>query len=115
MNLEDAVIAHSEWKRTLTSYISKPDHSLKVSEVAADDKCKLGQWIAGEGRKYASLPEFAKLRAEHTRFHRAAADVVRRAVAGQPVSSEVAVGAGSEFGKASAGIVLAIMDMKKKA
>ena len=115
MNFDEAVAAHSDWKRKLRSYIQKPDHSLKVIEVGAHDRCKLGQWIAGEGRKYASLQEYAKLQAEHTRFHKAAAEVIERADRGQNVAQEVTLGANSEFGKASGAVVMALMEMKRKA
>jgi hypothetical protein len=114
MNFDDAVAAHSEWKRKLNSYVQKLDQSLKADEVAANDRCTLGQWLKGEAQEYSALPEFAKLTAEHTRFHKAAADVVRRVDSGQDVSADMAIGGGSEFGRASSAVVLAIMGMKKK-
>lgn len=114
MNFDDAVAAHSEWKRKLYSYVRKPDHSLKADEVAANDRCALGQWLKGEAQKFSALPEFSKLAAEHTRFHKAAADIVNRVDSGQDVSADLAIGGGSEFGRASSAVVLAIMDMKKK-
>ena len=114
MNFDDAVAAHSEWKRKLNSYVQNPDYSLNAAEVAADDRCVLGQWLKGEAQKYSALPEFAKLRAEHTRFHKAAADIVSRVDRGQDVSPDLAIGGGSEFGRASSAVVLAIVGMKKK-
>ena len=114
MNFDDAVAAHSDWKRKLNSYLQKPDHSLRADEVEADDRCVLGKWLKGEARKYSALPEFAKLTAEHARFHKAAADVVRRVDCGQDVSADLAIGRGSEFGRASSSVVLALMGLKKK-
>lgn len=67
MNFDAALQSHTEWKQKLNSYISKPDHSLKASEVAADFKCELGKWLDSQKRNYGSLPEFVKLTAEHTR------------------------------------------------
>jgi hypothetical protein len=113
MNFDEAVIAHSEWKRKLHAYLEKPDHSLNATDVAANNKCNLGKWLAGEGLKFASLPGFPKLVDEHTRFHKAAADVIRKADSGQNVTSDVALGAQSEFGRASGAVVLALMDLKK--
>jgi len=114
MNFDEAVIAHSEWKRKLNAYIAKPDHSLNAADVAANDKCSLGKWLSGEGLKFARFPEFPKVVAEHTRFHKAAADVIRKADNGQNMTSEVALGAQSEFGRASGSVVLALMDLKKQ-
>lgn len=87
MNFDDAITAHTQWKMKLSSYLSHPDDSLDVASVSADNKCLLGQWIGGEGAKYSSLPEFAKLRTEHTHFHKAVGDVVRKAAMGQNVTA----------------------------
>lgn len=114
MSFDDAVNSHSEWKRKLHAYLSNPDGSMNVDEVGATNQCKLGRWVRGDGRKYASFPEFTKLIEEHARFHKAAADVVGRADRGQDVSFEFALGVGSEFSLASSAVVLAIMDMKRR-
>jgi methyl-accepting chemotaxis protein len=114
MSFDDAVNCHSEWKRKLYAYVSHPDGSMKVDDVASNNKCKMGRWLLGDGRKYAGFPEFAKLIVEHTRFHMEAANIVRRADQGQDVSFEFAVGVGGQFSLASSAVVLAIMDMKKR-
>ncbi|MGA9472048.1 MAG: CZB domain-containing protein [Terriglobales bacterium] len=114
MTFDEAVNCHSEWKRKLQTYLSNPDGSIDVEEVGSNNKCKLGKWIRGDGRKYAGFPEFARLIAEHTRFHRAAVDLMSRANRGQDVSFEFALGVGNEFSLASSAVVLAIMDMKKR-
>jgi methyl-accepting chemotaxis protein len=115
MDFDQAVVAHSAWKQKLVDYLSKRDGSQKVSEVSVDNKCPLGQWIHGEGSKYASLPEYSTLKNEHARFHKAAADVIRRADSGESIVPETALGPKSEYGTASATVVLAIMSMKKQA
>lgn len=114
LSFEDAVHLHSEWKRKLHEYARNPDDSLNVAEVAANDRCKLGKWIRGEGRKYSDYPEFARLAAEHTRLHTSAAEIVRRANCGEDVSGDFALGVGSEFSLASSAVVLALMDMKRR-
>ncbi|HXP78931.1 MAG TPA: hypothetical protein VN976_03430 [Verrucomicrobiae bacterium] len=54
------------------------------------------------------------MKSEHTRFHKAAADVVRRADSGQNVSEEVVLGGKSEFLSASAAVVRSIVALKSK-
>jgi hypothetical protein len=51
--------------------------------------------------------------AEHARFHQAAANIVRKADK-HDVQADMAMGAKSEFGEASALVVMAIMAMKDK-
>ncbi len=115
MDFDEAIKAHSSWKLKLSSYLRKPDGSLKVSEVQVDNKCQLGQWIYGEGMKYSSLPEYQTLKNEHAKFHKAAANVVMKADSGQNVSEETAIGGTSDFSVASSTVVSAIMSMKRKA
>ena len=114
MNFDDAVKAHTAWKMKLSGYLNKPDGSLKAAEVECDNRCDLGKWIYGEGVKYNAQPDFTTLKTEHTKFHKCAAAVVRKADSGQKVTEEVALGGASEFSKASSAVVGAIMKMKLK-
>lgn len=115
MNFDEAIKAHSDWKLKLTQYVNNPNGSLKAAEIAPDNLCALGKWIYGEGQKYANLPEFKELQAIHAEFHKAAADVVRRADSGQKVTEEVVLGAKSKYAEVSGKVVSLIMKMKLKA
>ena len=114
MDFDQAIAAHSSWKAKLRTYLAKPDRSLTASEVAQDNKCDLGKWLAGEGKAFANLPEFQTLRTEHSRFHKAAGEVVHHADSGKNTSEEVALGGKSEFSSASSAVVNALMAMKNK-
>ncbi len=113
MDFDQAIAAHAAWKTKLGRYLKNPDGSLQAAELSQDNKCALGQWIYGEGGKYAKLPDFAKLKTEHARFHKAVGDVVRRAASGQSVTQETSLGSRSEFMQASTSVVTAIMGLKK--
>ena len=112
MDFDQAIAAHSKWKARLRSYIAAPDGSLSAPEIALDNKCELGMWITAQGAMHSTLPEFKSLRSQHARFHKAAAEIVRKADSGQRVTEEVALGAKSEFSSASADVVSAIMALK---
>lgn len=114
MNFDDAIMAHTQWKMKLAIYVSNPDRSLHASDVAADNKCQLGQWLHGEGQKYSALPEFSKLVSDHAHFHKAASAIIRKADSGQHVTEEIALGAHSEFASASTAVVQALMAMKNE-
>jgi Chemoreceptor zinc-binding domain len=114
MNFDEAIKAHSSWKMKLSAYLRKPDGSLKAADVEVDNKCDLGKWIHGEGAKHSTLAEFGALKTEHAKFHKAAADVVKKADSGQSVSEDIAIGGSSPFAQASSAVVTAIMTMKKK-
>jgi len=114
MDFDAAINSHVAWKMKLSSYLSKPDHSLDAAKIEASDQCELGRWIAAENQKYSGLAEFAALRKEHEHFHKIAAGVVRKADAGQSVKEETALGAHSDFANASRAVVNALMALKNK-
>ena len=93
MEFDQAIAAHASWKSKLSKYLANPDGSLQPTEIAKDDRCELGKWIAGEGKKFANLPEYAIVKSDHARFHKVAAGIVQRANEGQRVSEEVVLGA----------------------
>jgi hypothetical protein len=114
MDFDHAIAAHASWKRKLADYLKNPDRSLKAAEVALDDHCDLGKWLAGEGKQFSKLPEYATVKSDHARFHKVASAVVQRADSGQNVSEEVTLGANSEFASTSAAVVRSIMALKSK-
>jgi Chemoreceptor zinc-binding domain len=113
MDFDQAIAAHGAWKKKLADYLVKRDGSLNPSAAALDSKCPLGEWIHGEGLKYAKHPEFSALKNEHARFHKAVGDVIHHADAGQSITAETALGSKSEFAAASSAVVLAIMKLKQ--
>ena len=78
MNFDEAIQAHAAWKVKLSAYLYKCDGSLKSADVRVDNRCPLGQWLHGEGKKYASLAEYQTLIKEHARFHLAAGECDRQ-------------------------------------
>lgn len=112
MNFDDAVKVHEEWKTKLAEYISKPDHSLDAAVVGADNECELGKWMLGEGLKHSGQAEFTRLKKDHTRFHKAAGAIVKKANSGERVSKEAAMGPRSEYAAASVAVVNALMALK---
>lgn len=112
MDFDGAIRAHSEWKIKLSAYLRNPDQSLDANKVQLDNQCPLGQWIHSDAKQYAANPDYTTLLGQHARFHKAAADVIRRADSGENVGDDVALGSSSEFGQASTQVVQAIMKMK---
>lgn len=114
MDFDEAIVAHTQWRGRLQSYLQKRDGSLNANDVALDDKCGLGHWIHGEGSKYTSLPEFATLRSEHAHFHKLAADLIRRADHGEKLDQEIAFNAKSEFNTVTSKVINSIATLRRK-
>lgn len=114
MNFDEAIQVHAAWKIKLSTYLRKKDGSLKAAEARVDNRCELGRWLYGEGKKYSSTAEYQMLIGEHARFHRAAGEVIDRANSGQELNADRILHYDSEYGIASRNVVKAIMDLKRK-
>ena len=114
MNFDEAIQVHAAWKVVLSNYLRRIDGTLKAAEARVDNRCALGRWLYGEGRKYASTAEYQILIGEHARFHRAAGEVIDKANGGREINVERILHFDSEYGIASRNVVKAIMDLKRK-
>jgi len=113
MNLDEALRAHVEWKMRLSAYVRDPDGSLRLSTVTDDTACDLGKWILGEAATLYSQDEaYAELKASHTAFHRAAAQLIRRVHGGEEVFQETLLGSGSGYALSSSEVVRHLIGMK---
>jgi aerotaxis receptor len=115
MNFDEAIQAHAAWKVKLSVYVRKPDGALRSKEVRASNRCALGKWLEGSGTKYASLPEYKSLVAEHAKFHVASASVIEKADSGEKLDHDQTLGADSQYGIASRNVVKAIGELRKQA
>jgi hypothetical protein len=114
MNFEEAITAHSQWKIRLQGVVAGTSKEvLDPKIVGVDDKCALGQWIHGEARQFSTHKEYAELLAEHARFHRCAADVLRAVAAGHTDQAKTMVD-GGEFHDVSLRTINAIRHLRKK-
>jgi hypothetical protein len=113
MNVDEAILAHARWKTRLIGYLAKPDGSISVGDLEADNKCELGKWIHGEAKSAAPAAELAALQAAHASFHRSAAIVVRK-IDGGARNTDQLVGRESEFGAASLKVVTLLKALMQK-
>lgn len=112
MNFDDAIKAHAAWKLRLTMLNDgNSKEKLDPSVVERDNVCELGKWLTGEGlTRFKGMPEFEEIVALHARFHKAAAEVIKRVATGRKYAgSELS---DSEYGKLSSQIIQKLMKMK---
>jgi hypothetical protein len=115
MNFDEAITAHSQWKMRLQAVIHGTSKEvLDPAVVGLDSKCVLGQWIHGEAKQYAGLPEYAALVKEHAHLHSCAADTLRLAQSGQTEKAETTLATGGTFIDASIRTINAIRHLRKK-
>lgn len=90
MNFFEAINAHIAWKLKLQKYIDGvSEERLNPEIICQDNKCKLGQWIYGEGQVLKAQPLFQDCREKHAAFHQFAAEVVRKCDSGDKSEAQV--------------------------
>ncbi len=84
-----ALEAHTVWKIRLRNYLDgSSQENLDPDVVCLDNQCSLGKWIYSEGQNYQDMGAYEQLRTVHADFHRCAADIIRKADAGQAAEAE---------------------------
>ena len=75
------------------------------------------KWIHQEAKTHSADVAFRKLQEAHSKFHRSAADVVRRLNLGEKVAQETLVGRKSAFGEAANQVIalLGKVQLREKA
>lgn len=113
MDFDEAIVSHLKWKIHLHNFLVGKGGRLDCSTAAQADACELGQWIAGEGRCYQEMGSYRELVEKHEIFHRTAAEILKRAEAGDTEGAMALLANGREFSNASRGIVGAIMQLEQ--
>jgi len=109
-----AIAAHLQWKTRLRNAI---DHGepLDVDAVCRDDRCPLGQWLHGDGRRaWGHVPAFTTLLERHAAFHQEVGAVAELVVSGQAEAAGRALQGGSQFALATQDTVMAIQALQRE-
>ena len=116
LNFRTAIEAHQKWKARLQALINNDmSENLSVEEVSRDDRCTLGMWIHGAGKKrFGRDALFKTLEKNHAHFHACAGHVLKTALAGNKDDAQAALKAG-DFARASQTIILNLAQMYNRA
>ncbi|MGK2855872.1 MAG: CZB domain-containing protein [Thermoanaerobaculia bacterium] len=114
MDFDDVIEAHVEWKMRLRILLeSGVPEGMRPEEFAADDRCELGVWLRGEGRRFAEVPVFAALDRSHREFHQVAAKVIRQVADGERLEADATLT--GEYARHSVNLVGALMELRRRA
>src|SRR3990172_5705542 len=113
MHLGNAIAAHEEWKTTFRAAISNHE-TLDAITISADNRCELGRWLHGEGKKlFGTLPIHTHCVATHKLFHLEAGKIAEAINANNFVEAESMLAAHTHFSKTSNALAAAILRLKK--
>lgn len=106
LNFDDAILAHSRWKKRLADLIEgSSTELLDPDKVGRDDQCDLGKWIRAAPPEVQVDPEFVKLVAEHAEFHRQAASILRFVLKGDLTNAKKGLEPSSDYLRRSVNVI----------
>jgi methyl-accepting chemotaxis protein len=115
MNLDNAILAHYEWKNKLKAAITA-HAQLDSATISLDNCCEFGKWLYGDGGKqYGKKPEFIALLQKHKTFHAEAGKVASAINAKKYEEASKMIETTSPFGAASVGVGMAVNALKRVA
>ncbi len=83
MDFTEVIVAHVAWKQRLERYVGGDrTEALNVEQIGLDTRCALGQWIYGEGARFAACEEYLRVKEKHALFHKMAATIVQQCDSG---------------------------------
>lgn len=106
------ILAHSRWKSKLRSAIENHEQ-IDADAAGRDDRCDLGKWLYGEGKKHAQLPEYNDLKNKHSKFHSTIPKVIDQSHTSREKALEMLDLGSGEFGKATSDCINAITALRK--
>ncbi len=108
-----AIAAHAKWKFHLKEAIASGKSEKTVAEVAPEDRCEFGHWLLALPNADRQSAEWQKVRTLHADFHRAAANVLKLALAGKEDEATAEMAFGGNFAKVSSQLTIAMTDWKR--
>lgn len=116
MNFNEAIQVHTEWKSRLQA-LSRGTSPEKIdsASVKQDRSCELGQWLYGDGQKYALDPKLRELLELHAAFHQCAGAIAEMVEQGQAAQAAALLNArDSEFARLSLRMIAILMGLRSR-
>ena len=109
----NAIESHEKWKSQLIVHV-KEGMKGEIDEVSSSHVCELGQWIDGEGSRFAYLPSFQMLREAHEGFHGTAAEIMTYSNAGDKPKATALLKEGGKYAQSSIELIKALLACSKE-
>lgn len=113
MNLDNAILAHYEWKNKLKAAIAAKAQ-LDAVTIGKDNCCEFGKWLYGDGNGlYGKKPEFTAILQKHKTFHMEAGRVATVINAKRYDEASKMLDSSTPFGTASMAVGVAVNALKR--
>lgn len=85
LDVQAAMAAHERWKIHFEGYLKGyHDEAPLPEQIVFDDRCDLGLWLHGDGRRHLGhLAVFRRLCEDHRTFHHVSANLLSMHLAGR--------------------------------
>jgi hypothetical protein len=110
--LEAAVAGHSIWKKRLYDSLKGTGERLDPASLEKDNLCELGKWLYANPQP-ATHAHYHKVRDLHAAFHKEAAAVLRKGLAGKQQQALKDLDPGSQYARLSGSLVMELSAWKR--
>lgn len=115
MNLDLAIVKHSDWKTRLLAAITD-NETLDTATIAKDNYYDLGKWLHGTARvQFGALDGHEKCMILHAKFHIEASKVAAAINTKKYMDAQTMLAPGTAYSYASSAVRVAILNLKRQA
>ena len=112
-DIDNALMAHGEWKKRLGAAIESGSSEFTVSQVQVDNGCAFGKWFYGLPSDLRESDQGKKIQRLHAAFHAEAARILDLALKGRIREATKAIESGSQFVSISGQLAITLTQWKK--
>jgi hypothetical protein len=112
-DINNALIAHGQWKQRLASAIASGKSDFSVSRVRMDNACAFGKWFCSLPTRLRQSEQGKTVQHLHASFHVEAARILSLALNGRRDEATKAIGGGSQYAAVSGQLAIALTQWQK--
>jgi hypothetical protein len=113
-DIQNALIAHGQWKQQLASAITNGKSEFSVATVQADNACAFGKWFYALPSRLRESEQAKKIQRLHASFHSEAGRILSLALNGRRDEGAKAIGPGSQYTAISGQLAIAMTQWQKE-
>jgi hypothetical protein len=113
-DIDDALIAHSQWKKRFQDAISHQPSDFNPEAVKKDDICQFGKWLHGLSAEDTQNEDYKTVKTLHADFHKTAGEILELVLSGEKDEAMKKIESGGQYSNMTGRLVLALRAWRLK-
>jgi hypothetical protein len=112
--IDNALTAHSQWKKRLLEAIESGQSIFKPEIIRNDNSCEFGKWLYSLSEVDRLDLDYRIIKSLHSDFHKVAGEVLSMAMSGSRNEAQNKISNTGEFGEITGKLLNALQMWKNK-